>query len=83
MERTKEKDFLKDRILKDLQIILWGIVALLCAVCLVLECLPSESSGITVKEPVEVSSALINKTQNMRFTTVCNYAFLVILNLIL
>ena len=63
MERTKEKDFLKDRILKDLQIILWGIVALLCAVCLVLECLPSEGSGITVKEPVEVSSALINKTQ--------------------
>ena len=63
MEHTKEKNLLKDRIVKDLQIVLWGIVAVLLAVCLVLECIPTESEGITVKETVEVSSALINKTQ--------------------
>lgn len=55
---------LKDQILKDVQIVLWGIVAILCAVLLILESIPVAKAGtISVKERITVSSALINKAQ--------------------
>ena len=56
--------FKRDCILKDLQILLWGILAILFAVILVLESVSfDEKDGITVKENIVVSSALINKNQ--------------------
>ena len=56
--------FKRDCILKDLQILLWGILAILFALLLVLESVSFEKEdGITVKESIAVSSALINKNQ--------------------
>ena len=59
----KEKNFKKDCLIKDLQIVLWGLLSLLFAVFLIFECIPTEQARIAVKEPMGVSSALINKTQ--------------------
>ena len=64
MENINEKSLKKDCLLKNLQIVLWALLALLFATLLLLECIPAAgSTGVTVKESVTVSSALINKTQ--------------------
>lgn len=55
-----EKNYLKRKLLCDLRILLWGGLAILFAVLLVLELLPDHGAGISVKETVTVSSASLS-----------------------
>ena len=76
MENINEKSLKKDCLLKNLQIVLWGLLALLFAILLLLECIPATgSTGITVKESVAVSSALINKTQQNYISAISGVLF--------
>lgn len=61
---NKAMSLKKACIVKDIQILLWGIVTVFCALLLILESIPVSKDGqITVKERITVSSALINKAQ--------------------
>ena len=50
----------KENLLMNLRIVLWGLATLLFVVLTVLELIPNKSSGITVKEPIRISSASLS-----------------------
>ena len=57
---VSQKNYKKECLLQDLQIVLWGVLALVLIVLTVLELLPASVSDLTVEEPFSVSSSLID-----------------------
>lgn len=66
---TLKPPSVKDRVLADIRIAIWAVLALLIAVLLVLELTPSAStSDLTVSDPVTVASEFV-KVQSRQYVT--------------
>jgi hypothetical protein len=74
---TVKAPSLKERILYDVRLAVWAILALLIAVLLVLELVPAQepTAAITVSERVTVESELVNVQAEQYVTTVSGAFF--------
>ena len=75
-QATVPSPSLKDRILYDLRLAVWAILALLLVVLLILELAPAEenTSELTVSERITVTSELVN-VQSKQYVTAISGAF--------